>query len=74
MGMTVSMSSGRIAVLHDVREDISANVDVELIENDVILVDKLKEYNHDINAYTDAKCQPYIDEYNGCKKNCRQIH
>lgn len=74
MGMTVSMSSGRIAVLHDVREDISANVDVELIGNDVILVDKLKEYNHDISAYTDAKFQPYIDEYNVGKKNCRQIH
>jgi len=68
MGMTVSMSVGRVAIGHDIREEISANVDVSLSHQNEIFIDKLKEYNHDVEAYTNAKFQPYIDEYNEKQK------
>lgn len=74
MSMTVSVSNGRIAILHDVRLEISKNVDEGLIKNDVVFIDKLAKFGHDVTAYTDAKFQPYIDEFNIGKKNCRQIH
>lgn len=74
MAMTVSMSIGRVAVMHDIRKEISANVDVSLTHRNEILIDKLKDYDYSIEAYTNAKFQPEIDKYNQGKKNCRQIH
>ena len=74
MSMTVSISKGRTAILHDIREEISANVDEQLIENNEIFINELDQYNNNLVAYTDAHFQPYIDEYNEGKKNCRQIH
>jgi vacuolar-type H+-ATPase subunit H len=64
MGYTISMSVGRVAILHDIRKDISANVDVDLIGRDEIMVDKLAGYNYSVEAYTNAKYQPVLDEYN----------
>lgn len=74
MSMTVSISKGRTAILHDIREEISANVDEKLIENNEIFINELDQYDNNLVAYTDAHFQPYIDEYNEGKKNCRQIH
>ena len=74
MGMTISMAMGRVAILHDIRKDISRNVDTSRTKDNEIFVDKLKEYNYDLVAYTDRKFQPAIDKYNAGKKNCRQIH
>lgn len=64
MGKTVSMSVGRVAVLHDIRHSISENVDPTLTYRNEILVDKLADFKYDIEAYTNAKYQPFIDEYN----------
>lgn len=64
MAMTVSMSVGRVAVLHDVRKEISANVDVSLCHQNEVFIDKLAAHRYDIEAYTNATFQPYIDEYN----------
>lgn len=38
-----------------------------------VLEDKLAAFNDSIEEYTNAKFQPYIDEYNKGKKPCRQI-
>lgn len=73
MSMTVSVSKGRTAILHDVRKEISANVDKDRIGDNEIFIDELKEYRHDLVAYTNAHFQPYIDEYNKGKKPSRQI-
>ena len=40
MGKTVSMSVGRVAIFHDIRKEISANVDHSLTKNNVIFIDK----------------------------------
>lgn len=64
MAMTISMSVGRVAVLHDVRKELSANIDANLTKNNSIFVDKLYSYNYSIEDYTNAKFQPVIDEYN----------
>ena len=64
MAMTVSMSVGRVAIMHDIRKEISANVDVSLSCNNEIFIDKLAPYNYDVEAYTNATFQPHIDEYN----------
>ena len=71
--MTVSMSHGRVAILHDVRKEISANVDTDLAKNNEIFIDKLRAHNYSVESYTNAKFQPYIDEYNVGKKPSRQI-
>lgn len=74
--LTVSVSVGKVAVDHDRRKNISKNIDPDLIPKDpaeFIFEDKLSEVNYDIEAYTNAKFQPYIDEYNVGKKPCRQI-
>lgn len=74
--LTVSFSVGNIAVDHDIRENISKNVDPDLIPKDkadFVFEDKLSDFGYDIEAYTNAKFQPYIDEYNVGKKPCRQI-
>lgn len=64
MGKTISMSVGRLAPLHDVRLDISANVDTGLTYRNAVFIDKLADFNYSIEAYTDAKFQDAIDEYN----------
>lgn len=64
MGMTVSMSVGRVAIAHDIRKEISANVDVNLMHQNEIFIDRLQEFNYDVEAYTNAKFQPVLDEYN----------
>lgn len=64
MSKTISMSMGRLAPLHDVRLDISANVDSRLTYRNSIFIDKLADYGYSIEAYTDAKFQDTIDEYN----------
>lgn len=74
MGKTISMSVGRVAIYHDIRKEISANVDSSLTKNNVIFIDKLAEHSYSVESYTNAKFQPYIDLYNIGKKNCRQIH
>lgn len=74
MGKTVSMSVGRVAIFHDIRKEISANVDHSLTKNNVIFIDKLSKHNYSVESYTNSKFQPYIDLYNIGKKNCRQIH
>lgn len=74
--LTISFSVGRIAVDHDTRKNISKNVDRNLIPDnkaDFIFVDKLVGHGYSIEEYTNAKFQPYIDEYNVGKKPCRQI-
>ena len=74
MAMTVSISKGRTAILHDLREEVSANVDRNLIYKNEIYINELEQFNNNLVAYTDAHFQPYIDEYNEGKKTCRQIH
>lgn len=64
MSQTVSMSVGRVAILHDIRKEISANVDQALITRNEIFIDKLKKYNYDLKAFTNDKFQKFIDEYN----------
>lgn len=73
MEMTISMSVGRIAIMHDIRKEISVNIDSNLTHQNEVFIDKLEPYNHDVEAYTNAKFQPYIDEYNKGKKPSRQI-
>lgn len=68
MSLTVSMSVGHVAVLHDIREEISANVDTGLQSNNEIFIDKLAQFDHDVVAYTNATFQPVIDEYNEKQK------
>jgi hypothetical protein len=64
MSQTVSMSVGRVAILHDIRNEISANVDQTLITRNEIFIDKLKKYNYDLKDFTNDKFQKFIDEYN----------
>lgn len=64
MGKTISMSVGRLAPLHDVRLDISANVDTRLTCRNAVFIDKLADFGYSIEAYTDTKFQDAIDEYN----------
>jgi len=64
MSQTVSMSVGRVAILHDIRKEISANVDQTLITRNEIFIDKLKKYNYDLKDFTNDKFQKFIDEYN----------
>ena len=73
MSKTISMSVGRLAPLHDVRHDISANVDSRLTYRNTIFIDKLADYDYSIEAYTDAKFQNAIDEYNRKQvRECRK--
>lgn len=68
MAQTVSFSYGRIAIDHDIRKNISPNIDTNLSHNNEIVIDKLKAHNYDIEAYTNARFQPIIDEYNAKQK------
>lgn len=64
MAKTISMSVGRVAIMHDIRAEYSANVDKTLSHQNAIFVDKLKDFNYDIEAYTNARFQNAINEYN----------
>lgn len=65
MSQTLSFSMGRVAPLHDVRLEVSDNVDLNLTEkNNIIFIDKLADFGYDIEAYTNDKFQPVLDEYN----------
>lgn len=73
MSKTISMSVGRVAIMHDIRAEYSANVDKTLSHRNAIFVDKLKDFNYDIEAYTDARFQKVIDEYNENQtRECRK--
>ena len=64
MGLTISFSMGSVAVKHDIRQAAEPNVDASLTYRDEIMIDKLKDFGYDIYKYTNARFQPYIDEYN----------
>lgn len=68
MAQTVSMSYGKIAIEHDVRINISPNIDATLSGNNESFIDKLKDYNYSLEEYTNARFQPIIDEYNNKQK------
>ncbi len=68
MGQTISVSVGRVAIDHDIRATISNNVDPSLIHQDETFIDKLKDFNYDVVAYTNAKFQTDIDELNAKQK------
>lgn len=69
MSQTLSFSEGRVSPLHDVRLVSSPNVDPNLTaKNNLILIDKLADFGYDIEAYTNAKMQPVLDEYNSKQK------
>ena len=76
MQVAGSMSVGRLAPMHtlgkkNVRE-LSKNVTPELIKDNVILVDELREKT--IEEYTNDHFQPIIDQYNEKqKRNDRKI-
>ena len=78
MKLSSSMSMGRVAYEHDVRNSTQMkNVDYSKSNQNMILIDKLKDEPgkgmERIASYTDKKYQKYIDEYNKGKKPCRQI-
>lgn len=64
MAKTISMSVGRVAIMHDIRAEYSANVDPTRTHNNEIFVDRLKAFNYDIEAYTNNRFQHAIDTYN----------
>ena len=71
MKIAASMSVGRLAPKHSLNIDnirtISKNVTPKLIQNDVILIDRLRgqdDKHMTIEEYTDQHFQPYIDQYN----------
>ena len=71
MKIAASMSLGRLAPKHSLNIDnirtISKNVTPKLIQNDVILIDRLRgqdDKHMTIEEYTDQHFQPYIDQYN----------
>lgn len=68
MAQTISMSSGRIAIRHDIRDIFTPNIDKSLTERNMILRDELKDFDYDLEKYTDAYFQPYLDEYNAKQK------
>lgn len=68
MAKTVSMSVGKVAPLHDVRREPSANVDPTLTHQNEIFIDKLAPFNYDIEAFTNAKYQPVLDAFNATQK------
>lgn len=64
MAKTLSFAVGRVAIMHDVRKEISANIDTGLMHRNVVIVDKLKEFDYSVEKYTNARFQPVIDAYN----------
>ena len=62
MGLTVSMSRGRIAIEHDLRQYIPNNVDENMTQFNRVIIDKLK--GKTLAEYTNEYMKPYIDEYN----------
>lgn len=73
MSQTVSMSVGRVAIMHDIRAEYSANVDKSLSYRNTTFIDKLRDFNYDIERYTNARFQHAIDEYNERQtRDCRK--
>ena len=62
MGLTVSMSRGRIAIEHDLRQYIPNNVDENMTQFNKVLIDKLQ--GKTLAEYTNEYMKSYIDEYN----------
>jgi len=73
LALTLSFSKGDVAIRHDLRVNPELNVDKNLTTRNRIIIDRLREFDYDINRYTDARFQRYIDEYNKDKYACRQI-
>ena len=81
MKVAASMSVGRLAPKHSLDIDgiraISANVTPEIINYDVVIIDRLKRSDGShmtIEEYTDQTFQPYIDQYNSKqRRKDRQI-
>ena len=81
MKIAASMSVGRLAPKHSLNIDgiraISKNVTPKLIQNDVILIDRLRGQDGKhmtIEEYTDQHFQPVIDQYNAKqRRKDRQI-
>lgn len=75
------MSVGRLAPKHSLDIDgiraISPNVTPSLIQDDVVIIDRLRRPNGShmtIEEYTDQQFQPYIDQYNAKqRRKDRQI-
>ena len=73
MKMAGSISRGRVAYHHDVRQSRTKNVDERLSHLNVTFVDQLAKYNGSVEDYINDKMQPIIDRYNEGKRPCRQI-
>lgn len=81
MKIAASMSVGRLAPKHSLDIDgiraISPNVTPELIKDDIIFIDRLRQPDGShmtIEEYTDQTFQPYIDQYNAKqRRKDRQI-
>ena len=81
MKVAASMSVGRLAPKHSLDIDgiraISPNVTPSLIQDDVVIIDRLRRPNGShmtIEEYTDQQFQPYIDQYNAKqRRKDRQI-
>lgn len=71
MEIGYSISAGRPAYDHVVRNTISPNVDKSAIQDDVVLVDEVQGRN--VREYLDELLQPAIDEYNATHRKDRQI-
>ena len=58
MGLTVSMSRGRIAIEHDLRQYIPNNVDENMTQFNKVLIDKLQ--GKTLAEYTNEYMKPKI--------------
>ena len=59
---TVSVSRGKTAIEHDLREYTPNNVEVSMSKYNVVLIDELK--GKTLAEYTNEYMKPYIEEYN----------
>lgn len=66
MEIGTSMSRGKVAYKHDIRKSYKENIDQSLSKDNIVLVDNLNGMT--VAEYTNAKMQPYIDEYNAKQK------
>lgn len=60
--VAASISIGRVAAKHDMRESIARNVSPGLSKDNVVITDNL--HGMGIEEYVNKMMQPYIDEYN----------
>ena len=59
---TVSVSRGKTAIEHDLREYTPNNVEASMSKYNVVLIDELK--GKSLAEYTNEYMKPYIEEYN----------